>query len=134
MPNLDFDAELAERRRVLESDPLTYTLGGRTFRCIPMIPVPVLLALAESERAGGGTVRWEGWRRFLIDVTVPEQRDEVDAAITESGIDVRGLDNISTQLAVAYSGRPTSPSLDSGSPSGPSGDGETSQTSPTDEA
>lgn len=38
MPNTDFNAMLAERGRLLGTDELTFTLGGTTFPCRPILP------------------------------------------------------------------------------------------------
>lgn len=130
MPNLDFDAALAERRRERGSDPLSFVLGGRTFDCTPLIPLAVLLALAEAELAfGDPRKQWEGWRAFVRDVVVPEQRDDFDTAVEESGIDVRGLDDLATKLSEAYAGRPTDPPSND-SASGQSDGGEDSKAEP----
>lgn len=74
----DFDVARAEH----EGEPLRFRLAGRDFQTLPFIPAGPLLELAANEgKSGAGG--FAAFGHFLRTVVVPDQRDEMDAAMTE---------------------------------------------------
>lgn len=121
MPNIDFDA--ARRERLRRDDPLTFTLGGETFRCRDAIGLADLWAeppdppkdIAEGATTEQGLI----WLRFAQTITTYIVDDDIERwwSLFEPDHDeiIQGRDliDIANRLSEEYTGRPLSPSGDS---------------------
>lgn len=139
MGNLDFDAARRERLRAIE--PLTFTLGGREFRCrdaFTLLDIWTDPPEAPERITKGATT--EGGRYFLAiarhvaDFIVPEQRDEWWDLFEDDTEVIQGVDlkAVFDALVEEYAGRPTSPSAASSNGQRAAKGGSTSS-SPPDE-
>jgi hypothetical protein len=74
----DFDVARAEH----EAEPIRFRLAGRDFQTLPFIPAKPLLDLAAHEGKMGAS-GFIAFGQFLHAVVIPDQRDEMDAAMSE---------------------------------------------------
>lgn len=133
MPSSDFDA--ARRERLAAYDPITFRLGGKSFKCKAAIPFESLILAMDLERElprdelfrhtcgfvaeclADETSR-KRWAEVLVNVAEPVESDDVYA--------------VTRWLVGVYAARPTSPSPGSSRgrrPTGASSNGKGSATS-----
>lgn len=118
MPTWDFDA--ARRERLRARDPISFTLGGEQFTCLPVIPLGVAWALADApdqaELLQQTTPQvLHGLAGLVADMLILGDVDRWWALFQskEEVIDEDAIYELVQTLTAAYTGRPTSPSIDS---------------------
>lgn len=117
MPAFDFDA--ARRERLRARDPITITLGGETFTCLPIVPFGASWGLIDApalpDPTEGLSFVYKALAAFVADCLIPEDVDRWWALFTSKTeiIDGVALREVTDALTAAYTGRPTSPSTDS---------------------
>lgn len=125
MPARDFDAARSERQR--DRDPITFTLGGETFTCVPSLPICFFLDVAE---VGGPVLLALEVETCVVD----DQRERFNALLrrTRDPLGEEDVEAVHRWLVETYANRPTERS--SGSPDGPLTSGEPSSSEPSEKA
>lgn len=130
MPSADFDA--ARRERQKGYDPVTFTLGGATFRCKRTIGFEVLLRrITDEEAATPATIfRFEcGFVADCLDGATARKRWEQVLVNPDEPIEEADVLAVVKYLVGVYAARPTSPS--SGSSGGRKRTGGRSSSTPS---
>lgn len=97
----DFDAELAEREFV----PVSFQLGGKTFRCLNPMPLGTILVVARH--AGSDDLQAQVEQAGMLwKFVVPEQHEDLDEAIA-SLPDLTIMQQILEHIITSATGRPT---------------------------
>jgi hypothetical protein len=134
MPHRDFDAARAERMR--EVEPLSFTLGGETFRCVNEPTIGDALALADApEPTENESAAVKAILAFVGSLVVPEDQKRWRRMLARQRPGRRNrhpvgggeVVELGVWLAVEYSGRPSGPST--GSSAGRHGSGDPSNVS-----
>lgn len=115
MPNFDFDQARAERLR--EREPISFTLAGETFRCLPFVPLAVMWGLVDAPDLAAITGQSfpEQLRTLagtVADLLIPEDVDRWWGIFSDRDHPVDGdaVCEVVETLTAVYTGRPTSPS------------------------
>lgn len=100
----DFDAEIAEAP---EGSPVSFKLGGTTFRCINPMPLGQIMVLAKNALNNPNSMENQAKQANLLwSFVEPEQHAELDTAI--SGLrDLTILTKIFEHIVTSATGRPT---------------------------
>jgi len=118
MPSFDFDQARAERLR--EREPITFTLAGETFTCLPFVPLAVMWGLVDApdiaalaQQSYPETLR--SIAGMIADLLVPEDVDRWWGIFQshEHPVDGAAVCEVMEALTEVYTGRPTVPSTDS---------------------
>lgn len=118
MGDLDFDA--ARRERLQQRQPVTFTLGGQTFTCLPVVPFAKCWAIADAPDLAEAAQKPQMELMRILAGMIADMLIEEDearwwdlfASKTEV-IDQATLYDVASTLTERFAGRPTSPSTDS---------------------
>lgn len=128
----DFDVARSERLR--ERDPISFTLAGQTFTCLPVIPVGAALDLEEAPEVDEDEARAaRALARFIDSALIDDDRERFAETLRqrEDPVDGTALFDIAVWLAGEYAARPTSPFTGSSGGRPSNGQSSSSEPSPT---
>lgn len=139
MPHRDFDAARAERLR--GTDPVTFTIGGETFTCVPSPCVGDALALADApERGDNPSEALRAIIGFVRALLRPADRRRWDRTIRRQKasrlrrgqpVSSEEIWEVALWLTAEHSARPTRPPTGSSGGRPPSGDSSNRSSSTT---
>jgi hypothetical protein len=99
----DFDEILAAKLEEAGTGP-SYKLLGTTWKCLALAPAHTLRSLIAEENSVEGTFQ------YLIELLVPEQREEfAEKVLVSDVVDLDILSQVVTFLTEKYNGRPFEP-------------------------
>lgn len=113
-------------------DPITFSIDGETYHCVPKPSWHVLRTI--SKAAVGGSEAVVRVDEFFRAVVIDEDLERLEAILQRktNSVDAELIQQIIEYLAEAYTGRPTRPL--SGSPAGRNGTGDGSKANSSSEA